>query len=57
MRPGYTDAVDRPIPEGITVGGEGGGDTRVVGPLVDGIGLRKKTGWLGKLDDLEDRSE
>ena len=29
----------------------------MVDPLLDGIGLGKKTGRFGKLDDLEDRAE
>ena len=29
----------------------------MVGPLLDGIGLGKKTGRLGELDDLEDGRE
>ena len=57
VRARYPDVIDRPVPEGITVGGESGGDARVVGPLLDGIGLGKKTGRLGELDDLEKRSE
>ena len=57
VRPGYPDIVDCPVPEGITVGGESGGEARVVGPLLDCIGLGKKAGRFGELDDLEDGTE
>jgi hypothetical protein len=54
VRTGYPNVVDRPVPEGITIGGESGGNARVVGPLLDGIGLGEKTRRLGELNDLED---
>ena len=51
--PGLADIIDRPVSKGKSIGGKGGGNTWMIGSLLNRLGLGKITGRLRQLVHLE----